>query len=259
MARELTRVLGGIFKPQHYASLLRSHVYVDWKESFLKRYVLQRGTYPYVCRVRTPMGIVSLELHCPEDAFTVQEVFGLDCYRANHERVIVDFGANIGISAAYFLSRHPEARVHCFEPLHSNAAKLRHNLSPFAGRFTLAEVAVADFDGELSFLVEPTGRYSGIDNTRGEEQRVPCVNANRVLQEIIRTHGRIDLLKVDVEGAEAMFMPKLTPQILEKIGLIYLEGRDAFRNPQFAASKSISGVLRYSRVSARTTMQALRQ
>src|SRR5690606_9112251 len=110
---------------QHYASLVNSHIYLDWREFFVQRYVLGRGTYPFLCRVRTPMGIVAMTLHCPEDCFTVNEIFALHCYHADAQRVFVDFGANIGISAAYFLSRNPQAYVYCFEPLPENVEKLK--------------------------------------------------------------------------------------------------------------------------------------
>src|SRR2546421_1321389 len=36
---------------------------------------------------------------------------------AEHEvRVVVDIGANVGGSALLYASRHPEARIYCFEP-----------------------------------------------------------------------------------------------------------------------------------------------
>lgn len=250
MPREFGRVLRAALRPQHYASLFNSRIYVDWLQFFARRYVLGIGAYPYLCRVRTPTGIVSLTLHCPEDCFTVNEIFGLHCYRASEQRIFVDFGANIGVSAAYFLSRNPDAYVHCFEPLPENIEKLRRNLAPFAGRYSVREVAVADFDGEISFRVEHTGRYSGIDNARGELRRFRCVDANGALKDILQQHGRVDLLKVDVEGAETLFMPKLDERTLESIDVICIEGKEVLHSPKFRLSRSISGVLRYTRVPA---------
>lgn len=248
MARQLSRIMKAGFRVQHYASLWGSHVFEDWSEFFLRRYVLQRGAYPYTCRIRTPTGIVALTLHCPEDSFTVQEIFGLQCYRADQEKVFVDFGSNIGISAAYFLSRNTNSYVYCFEPLGENVQKLKANLVPFSGRFSLQDIAVADFDGEISFRAEPTGRYSGIDNQEGEWRTVQCVSADRILREVIRRHERIDFLKVDVEGAERMFMPKLLDDVLGAIEVICVEGGDVLSSPKFARAKSISGVWRYTRL-----------
>ena len=233
-------------RPQHYLSVAGSFIYPEWREFFVRRYVFGKGPYPYVCRVRTPTGTTSLTLYCPEDCYTVQEIFGLHCYRAKHELVFVDFGANIGVSAAYFLSRNRDAFVYCFEPLPENVERLRRNLAPFEGRYRIEEVAVADYDGEIEFRVERTGRYSGIENQQGDLRRFPCVDANRVLTSILRTHGRIDLLKVDVEGAETLFLPRLEPQVLEKLTVVCVEGRDVLTSPRFRRSKSVSGVLRYT-------------
>jgi FkbM family methyltransferase len=246
MARDIKRKLAAVLRPQHYLSVYNSWIYLDWREFFVRRYVLGLGDYPYVCRIRTPTGTVALTLYCPEDCYTVQEIFGLHCYRAEREQVFVDFGANIGVSAAYFLSRNPGAFVYCFEPLAENVEKLEANLAPFRGRFFIERVAVADRDGEIEFLVERTGRYSGVDNQSGELRRFDCVDANRVLASILEAHGRIDLLKVDVECAEALFLPRLEPRVVEKLGVVCVEGKDVLASPAFRKSTTISGVLRYT-------------
>src|SRR4029453_346892 len=135
--RSIGRSLSAVLKPQHYVSLAHSYIYPQWSDFFLNRYVMGRGEYPYVCRVRTPLGPVELTLYQHEDCFTIQEIFGLECYKANDAEVVVDFGANIGVSAAYFLTRNKNAHVYGFEPLPQNIQRLRRNLAPFQGRCTL--------------------------------------------------------------------------------------------------------------------------
>jgi FkbM family methyltransferase len=232
---------------RHYASVLRSHIYLDWREFFLQRYVLGQGEYPYRCRIRTPMGTIALTLYGTGDAFTVQEIFGLDGYLASNEQIIVDFGSNIGISAAYFLTRNPTAKVYCFEPLPENYTKLIANLQPFAGRYELMRSAVTDREGTVSFFTEPSGRLSGFDCTSGDWREFPCVSAEDALCAIADTHGRIDLLKVDIEGAEKLFMQKLSPGILSRIGRVYIEGQQLFELEGFRRGKTLSGVDCYCR------------
>jgi len=246
MTRDWSRILRAAFQPQHYLSFVTSHIYPDWNQFFVRRYIMGSGAFPFECRIRTPMGVVSVTLYSPEDCYTVQEIFGLQCYRADKQQIYVDFGANIGISAAYFLSRNPAAYVYCYEPLPENVAKLRRNLAPFAGRYNVQEVAIADRDGEISFRVERTGRYSGIDNQQGELRQFPCVNASRVLHEIVQARGGIDFLKIDVEGAEALFVPLLDEHTLSKTGVICIEGKEVLSSSAFRLSKTISGVLRYT-------------
>jgi hypothetical protein len=46
-------------------------------------------------------------------------------------RMILDLGANVGYSSAYFLSKYPETRVLAVEPDPSNYEVCRRNLAPF--------------------------------------------------------------------------------------------------------------------------------
>lgn len=248
LGRSSGRVLRSVFHAQHYVSLARSWIYMDWRDYFLRRYVLGQGTYPYACRIRTPLGPISLTLNCPWDCYTVQEIFGLECYRARQEEVIVDFGANIGVSAAYFLSRNPRARVYGFEPVKDTFAKLKANLAPFGDRCELRNVAVMHDSGVVSFCVEPTGRCCGFDCADGEPQQFPCVSATEILTAILEKHARIDILKIDVEGAEQHFVPALPPALLGRIGKVYIEGQRQFSIPGFDVRKSISGVDCYTPV-----------
>jgi hypothetical protein len=82
-----------------------------------RRYLTARGEYPYVCRVRTPSGTIAPTLYSSHDILTVNEIFCRGDYRYGPDlRVAVDVGANIGISALYFLTRNSGARVYAFEP-----------------------------------------------------------------------------------------------------------------------------------------------
>jgi FkbM family methyltransferase len=244
MNRSIGRILRAPFRATHYHSLLGSKVYAHWRESFLSRYVMGRGLYPAKCHLHSPIGDICLTLYSHDDSFTVQEIFGLQCYRASTETVIADFGSNIGVSAAYFLSRNPSAFVYCFEPLPVNADRLCENLHGFRERFLLTRSAITDQDGSVAFRVEPTGRYSGIDNKHGTLQTFPSVSANRVLEDIISKHGRIDILKIDVEGAERIFFPTLQAEVLSRIGTIYIEGGDRFQPAGFQVDH-VHGADRY--------------
>ncbi len=158
------------------------------------------------------------------DLLTVNEVFcRLDYAAPPDTRVVVDVGSNVGISALYFLTRDPAVRCHLFEPVPQNVARLRHNLARFEGRWTLTEAAVWDRETTASFGVESTGRYGGIGVELPEQIEVRCLDVNAVLADVLEREERIDVLKLDTEGAEADTVAAIRPELLARVGTIYFE------------------------------------
>jgi FkbM family methyltransferase len=193
----------------------------------LRRYLAGRGDYPYRCPVRTPAGTVAPMLHSSHDMFTVNEVFCREDYAAGHDlRTVVDIGSNIGISALYFLTRGPDVRCHLFEPVPRNVERLRSNLLAYKDRYTLEQAAVADRAGTVAFGVEPTGRYGGIGVVTEEAIEVRCLDINEVLERVLDGEPRIDVLKLDTEGAEASTVRAIRPDLLARVRRIYLETTD---------------------------------
>ena len=101
--------------------------------------------------------------------------------------------------------------------------RLRRNLEPFESRWSLDQVAVADRAGEESFSVEPTGRYGGLGGPHAETIRVRVRHIDEVLGEVLELERRIDVLKIDTEGAEASTLRAASPTLLERVGVIYVE------------------------------------
>jgi FkbM family methyltransferase len=222
--RPLALVVAEAREPGNYRAVWRGlRLYPRWREN-LGRYFFARGGYPYRCEVRTPLGVVAPLLWSPHDMLTLNEVFCREDYRAGPDaRVVVDVGSNIGISALYFLTRSERARVYAFEPVPSNVARLRENLTGLADRFAVREAAVAERAGRVRFGVEPTGRYGGIGVRTGRTIEVECLDVNDVLAEVLAREGTIDVLKLDTEGAEVATVAAIERAHLARIGTIYLE------------------------------------
>src|SRR5262245_13319242 len=178
--------------------------------SVLCRQYLGVGSYPLTTRVRSPIGPVSLTLNSRADIITLNEVFFRRDYEADTGlRVAVDFGANIGLASAYFLSRGPAVRVHAFEPVPSNVEVAKANLAAFGDRVTRHEVAVADRAGRVRFGVEATGRYGGIGVNTKRQIEVECQDSVDALSRILEREKSIDILKIDVEGMERPILERL--------------------------------------------------
>jgi FkbM family methyltransferase len=193
------------------------------------RYVTSRGEYPHRVRVRTPLGIVALDLQSAHDLLTVNEIFNRLDYPADERaQVVVDIGANIGVSAAYFATRSATARVYCYEPSPVNIDRLVANVGQFGDRVTVIPEAVGPTAGRLKFNAEPVGRYSGLITDTypyGAEHPidVDVVTIDQVLAGVLEREDRIDILKIDTEGAEIATIAAAAAELLERVGLVYLE------------------------------------
>lgn len=140
-----------------------------------------------------------------------------------HDGVVVDFGSNIGISALYFLTRAPSSRAFLFEAVPRNVKRLRQNLSGLEDRYTITEAAVYTESGRVSFGVEDTGIYGGISSDSNQRIEVDAVEVNTAIQNVLGTCGRIDLLKVDVEGLEEELVSAVRPELVSFVDVIALE------------------------------------
>lgn len=124
---------------------------------------------------------------------------GLNDFTAQNDHpVILDCGANIGISVLNYLRRFPGARITAFEPDPIISQVLRGNLARNgAGDVELIDAAVWTSDGEIPFVSSGTdGGRVDRGSGKADLHRVATVDLRRYLD------TPIDLLKMDVEGAE---------------------------------------------------------
>jgi len=208
---------------ENYEAVWRMRKVCERPAEMAWRYLSGRGEYPYRPALRTPLGPVAPRVDTHDDLVTVVEVFCRLDYAAPADlRAVVDLGSNVGLSALYFLTRNPRVRCRLFEPVPRNVERLRENLAGYEDRYELTEAAVWDRAGTVSFGVEPTGRYGGIGTVAPETIEVACLEINAVLE----SDERIDVLKVDTEGAEVATVAAIRPELLDRIGLVYLETMD---------------------------------
>jgi FkbM family methyltransferase len=220
----VSRVVKEIGAPRNYLALGRMASSCPDFLDVARRYFFGGGTYPYRCRVRTPLGLVEPTLYSHHDVWTVVEIFCREDYRASSStEVVVDIGSNIGISALYFLTRNRACRCLLYEPDPRNVARLKANLAPFADRWRLQEAAVGPEERIVEFGREPTGRYGTVGAQTSDVIRVPCLEINGVLQEVLGKEPEIDVLKIDTEGLEEPTVAAIRGELLDRIAMIYFE------------------------------------
>jgi FkbM family methyltransferase len=117
-------------------------------------------------------------------------------------RTIIDAGANVGYSSAYLLTRFPDAKVIALEPDAGNFNVLQANLAPWGDRVTCLKAALWSEPTTLDFRSETLDQ--GAEWGRQVEQAASGEVVAVDIPTLLRDHclETIDLLKVDIEGAE---------------------------------------------------------
>jgi len=148
-------------------------------------------------------------------------------------RIVLDIGANIGISALYFADLFPRARIVAFEPVPANYSLLESNTKHLQ-RVQALPVALGEFDGTIEMLhSEAPSNFGGYSRTPvGSDAarilRVPMRAARRQCEDVGVTGA--DVLKIDVEGSEWEVLTDLGPEFLRRSKFIMgeLHGRRDF-------------------------------
>jgi len=123
------------------------------------------------------------------------------------DALCVDVGANVGYFTMLMAQTARGGRVHAFEPIALNAALLRTSME--LNGFTnirINQCAVGDSVGVISFSQSSDSAYSSIHDTQRKPLErtltVPVTTLDDYLER--ETVKRVDILKVDVEGAEGL-------------------------------------------------------
>jgi len=152
---------------------------------------------------------------------TYTEIFskGIYKFRAGKDApLIIDCGANIGMSMLYFKKLYPKAQVIVFEPDTNNFSLLQKNAKENnLTDVTLHQSAVWTANGTLSFASNAS-EASHIATDGSGSQIVQSVR----LADLIAAADKIDFLKIDIEGAEWPVIQDCAPY-LGKVSNLFLE------------------------------------
>jgi FkbM family methyltransferase len=146
-------------------------------------------------------------------------------------QVIVDAGANIGLATVFYANKYPDAKIIAIEPEPSNYEMLKKNVAPHS---TVVPVlgALWKEDKELSLVDPGLGRWGFQTRDQGTSNNLPNLGQvpGLTLDSLMLGLGLeyIDILKVDIEGAEVeLFESSL--RWIDKVGVIVIELHDRFR------------------------------
>ena len=157
----------------------------------------------------------------PSFAAQYEDIFVWECYDfpCDHPSpTIIDGGANVGAATIWWLARWPKARVVAFEPDPHVFEALAWNIR-FLGSVELHKCALSGGDSSV-FWSEGTdaGRLGSAEEEADRVIRVPTIALSEVLDRL----GSVDLLKLDIEGAETEVLEE-AEEGLRRVGRIFVE------------------------------------
>lgn len=126
--------------------------------------------------------------------------------------VIMDAGANIGLASVLFASRYPQARIIAIEPEPGNYTMLEKNTSPYAN-ITRVKAALWNKNDQINLVDSGSGNWGFMtheaNNTdaHSTDKLTPATFSSvraLTISQVLREQGlnKIDILKLDIEGAE---------------------------------------------------------
>lgn len=150
-------------------------------------------------------------------------------------REVFDVGANVGEWAEAACRALPSARVHAFEIAPATADALAARLAPFGARAVVNPVGLAAAEGEIALFVDPADSTATSTlplamefNPGMKRPKEPERMTARVItgDAYLARHGiaTVDLLKIDVEGAEKAVLKGFSGALAEgRVRMIQFE------------------------------------
>ena len=152
-----------------------------------------------------------IQLRIPSsDVPTYRQVFIDREYAFHTEKtpeVIIDAGANIGLASVYFANKYPDAKIIAIEPEQSNFELLKENTSPYPNIIPV-QAALWNRNEEINLVDPGLGKWGFMTDEKKPSGKSPdnvCHTVKALtVDRIIEDYGlkRVNILKVDIEGAE---------------------------------------------------------
>lgn len=216
-----------------YASIRRYWIllrmmrwFVNWKEIW--RPYFSNGLLP-ILHLRCGLRLHHTIADAP--VVLVFEIFADECYSSYFgipkEGVILDLGANIGVFTLYCTRESDNVFIYAYEPNPKTNETLRRNIviNNLQDRVKIYDEAVGHARSDFKIWTNvPSLIASGYGVTAPSHEEgsitVPMLDLNEVVD---RAGQSVELLKIDIEGAEADLLEGASQLTLNKIKRVVLE------------------------------------
>ena len=206
--------------------------------------LLNRRLYLHSPRARYPL----LARHGTSDVDAFRQIFVGNEYGAIPDdflaSTIVDCGANVGYSAAYFASKYPDARIIAVEPDPANFKVLRDNTAPFGRR--ISTICSGVWSRHVGLKVVRGKFRDGREWSTQVREVVPGETPDVMavgIDDLLSRYGieEIDILKIDIERAEVELFSNNYLSWLPRVRTIIIELHDDTCRDVFVRALKMTG------------------
>lgn len=165
------------------------------------------------------------------DTQVFSQVIWNEEYNLKHKvmapKVIVDCGANIGLTSVYFANKYPNATIIAIEPERSNSDMLKKNTAKYPNVHCLnygvwnrsAHLEIVDSSCDSwGFMVE--------EKEEANDQTISAISIDDIMEQF--GIDGIDILKMDIEGSERDVFTSNTSW-LTRVKVLIVELHDGMR------------------------------
>lgn len=169
---------------------------------------------PFVFRGKIDRGVVS---HFYKEGYFIED--------NNNQRIekILDGGANIGDETARFLCHYPNSQIIAVEAAKSNFCILKKNFSQ-RKNVELIEGALWSIETNLKVIAGKTAESFSVIETSDISDSIPAWTISHLMKKM--KWDRIDILKLDIEGAEFELFTKNYEEWIHKVNAFIFEVPD---------------------------------
>lgn len=143
-------------------------------------------------------------------------------------KVIVDCGANIGLTTIYLKYLFPDARIFSIEPENENFKLLRQNTLPYSQLVLINKALSNDSNG--LYLIDDGNGSDAFQTKKASGDSAPGVKIESIsMLDLMKQYDLpgLDFAKIDIEGAEAYCITDDAMKWISLTGTLAIEIHDS--------------------------------
>ena len=158
-------------------------------------------------------------------------------------KLIIDLGANVGYASILYANRYPDAKIFAIEPDTGNYETAGKNVAPYPN-ITLINGAVWHASENINLIDSGHGEAAYMIKPGEGENMVKAYTIQQIMK--IMEVDSIDILKIDIEGAEKEIFEKGAEAWIPVTKLIIVETHDRYKKGTSAAIFNTMGKYDFS-------------